>query len=351
MAGFKNLKVSVVIVTFNSRKYIEECLKAVLTTEYDNFEILLIDNASSDGTSEIVAENFPRVQLIKNQINLGYAGGNNLGAKLAKGGLLAFLNPDTKVTKQWLKPLVESIGSKEVFACQPKILLPQTRGSVNLINGIGKTTHFLGFDWLTDYRREDYDFPVREITSFSGSAVLIKKDIFQKLGGFDENYFMYYEDGDLSWRMRLAGYKILVNPNSVVYHNYKYIPVEGYLRKKRKFYLLERNRLVNLLKNYSLRSLILLLPAMVVMELCLNLYFFSKGWYLEKPKGYLWIFRHLSKIWQKRKVIQRERTITDKDVTRNFVGRFNFSEFNNSLLKYIVNPVLGLYWRLMSLLI
>lgn len=347
MVGYNPL-VSIIIVTFNSERYIKGCLKAVFETDYPSFEVVVVDNGSTDGTLKIVEERLPKVKIIKSKKNLGYAGGNNLGAKKTTGRYLAFLNPDTRVTQDWLKPLVQLIKLPNIAACQPKIMLSQQK---NLINLTGKTTHFLGFDWLTDYQMEDYPLSKKEITSFSGSAVLIKKEIFQKLSGFDEDFFMYYDDGDLSWRMRLAGYKILLVPDSVVYHEYKYQPKEEYQKAKQKFYYLERNRLVTLIKNYSLKTFILLCPAIKFMEKGMGFYFLSRGWWLEKVRGYFWIIKNLPKILKKRRKIQNMRVLSDKEITRDFVDRIEFREFDNFLLRNIGNPFLGFYWRIVKRII
>jgi GT2 family glycosyltransferase len=341
MIGSEKPAVSIIIVTFNSQKYIKDCLKAALKTDYSDFEILVVDNGSTDETLEIIKQNFPKVRLIKSKKNLGYAGGNNLGAKKAEGEYLAILNPDTQVGSGWLRPLMEAINQPKVGVCQPKILLAQDRRTINLT---GKTVHFLGFDWLTDYQRKDYKIPLKEITSFSGSAFLIKKEIFKQLGGFDPDYFMYYEDGDFSWRIRLAGYKILLVSDSVVYHEYKYQPKEEYQKTKQKFYYLERNRLVTILKNYSLKTLILLSPAIKFMEKGMAFYFFTRGWWWEKPKGHLWIIKNFPSILKKRKQIQKMRKLSDGEIIQDFVDKIEFQEFDNFLLRNIANPLLSYYW-------
>ncbi len=346
MAGSKAL-VSIIIVTYNSQEYLENCLQSVFKTDDSSFEVFVIDNGSTDRTLEIIKK-FPQVRLIKSKKNLGYAGGNNLGVKEAKGKQVAILNPDTQVSPGWLKPLVRALKQPEVAVGQPKIMLAQEEKRINLI---GKTTHYLGFDWLADYRKKDYQMSQQEIISFSGSAFLIKREVFQKIGGFDPDYFMYFEDSDLSWRLRLAGYRLLLVPESVVYHQYQYQPKEEYQQAQQKFYYLERNRLITLLKNYSWKTLFLLLPAIKLMEKGMIFYFLTRGWWWGKPKGYFWLLLNLPRILKKRQKVQKMRKWSDREMVKNFVGKIEFEEFDNFLLRNIANPVLGFYWRLVKGLI
>lgn len=335
--------VSVIIVTFNSQEYIKGCLEAVCKTNYQPLEIIIIDCGSTDKTLDIIRQDFPALKIIQSEKNLGYAGGNNLGAEQARGEYLAILNPDTEVTKDWLKPLIEAVKPKDVAVCQPKIML--SKGS-NLINLTEKLTHFLGFEWISDYRREDYKMSQREINSFSGCAFVIKKALFLKLGSFDESFFMYYEDGDLSWKIHLMKYRILLIPDSIVYHEYKFHPNQNQQKTRKKFYFLERNRLVMIIKNYSTKTLLLLLPAFLFMELGMHVYFIAKGWRKEKWQGYGWILTNLNCILQNRQATQKARQVSDGEIVKIFKGSIMFEEFDNIMLRGVVNPLLNFYWVL-----
>lgn len=332
--------VSIVVVTHNSEKDINSCLQNLLKTNYPKLEIIVIDNKSTDKTKEIISRDFPEVILIKNSKNFGFAKGSNQGIKKTMNELIAVINPDTLVTTDWLIPLSEAISKKDIAICQPKILLTKKR---RLINSNGKTTHFLGFEWLTDYLKPDLPMNPHEITSFSGACFLVKKEIFNNLGGFDNDFFMYYEDGDFSWRLRLAGYKILVISESVVYHDYKYIPDLKNKDIKRKFYLLERNRLMMILKNYSLRTLILISPMIFLTEIGMNIFFIRKSWYFKKFYGYFWILKNLNDLIKKRRSVQKTRVVSDKELTKNFSIKIDFIELNNFFIKYCFNPLFQMY--------
>lgn len=337
--------VSIIIVTYNSQKYISDCLKTVFKTDYKHYEVIVVDNKSSDSSIKIVSE-FKNVRLVISDKNLGYAGGNNLGAKYAKGKYLIVLNPDTQVSKNWLQPLVDIIKTKsDIAICQPKIMLLAKQNCINLT---GKLTHYLGFEYGDNYLAKDIDLPLQEITSVSGSAFLINSSVFKKIHGFDNDFFMYYEDGDLSWRIRSLGLKILLVPQSVVYHDYKFHPEENYQKAKSKFYLLERNRLLMIIKNYSVKTLILLIPSIIFMEVGMHVYFITKGWWLEKWKGYLWLIKHFRGIIIKRRLINEQRLIPDRLISKDYTDNIKFEEFNNILLTYVANPILKTNWGIIK---
>lgn len=337
-----NNLVSVIIVTFNSKDYIISCLKALYKSNYSLLEVIVVDNNSSDNTINLISSTFPKVKIIKSNKNLGYAGGNNLGVRKSHGKYIAIINPDTQVTPNWLLPLIEGFKNTNVAICQPKIILLQNK---NLVNCTGKITHFLGFEWLKDYKNKNLSVKDQYIDSFSGSIFLTTKLFFIKLGGFDESFFMYYEDGDLSWRTKLLRKQILLVSDSLAYHDYKYIPDENYQTARQKFFLLERNRLIMILKNYSTRTLILILPAIILMELGMIIYFISKGWLRDKIKEYIWIINNSEQIIKKRADIQAGRVIPDKDFIKNFAGRIDYNEVNNPILNLLVNPLLDIYWK------
>lgn len=338
---------SIVVLTYNSQKYIKDCLNSLFRANHPACEYIVVDNGSSDQTLEIILKRFPEVKIIQNN-NTGYAGGFNLGASKSRGKYLAIITPDTKVSPNWIFPLLKRMNDPEVAVCQPKVMLLKEPALLNLT---GQTTHFLGFNWISDYRKGLKNLPERELTSFSGALFLIKRAVFDQLGGFDKSFFMYYEDGDLAWRIRLSGYKIIFVPGSAVFHDYKFQPEENIQKIRQKFYYLERNRLVMMLKNYSLKTLLLLLPGLVFLETGMGIYFLSQGWWLEKGKGYLWIFKNLGQILSARKTIQASRKIDDRVFMENFQGQIKFEEFNNAAVKFLVNPLLGGYWVIIRKLI
>ena len=203
-------KVSIIIVNYNGRLYLEKCLNSLSKVNYTNFEIIIVDNNSTDDSIEFVMNNFPNIIIIKLDKNYGFAEPNNIGAKNAKGQLLLFLNNDTYVKPNFISELV-SVAEKDnkVAICQSLLLKPNGTidSSGDFIDSLGKA-----------YSSKEKPENVKEILSARGASMMVKKESFWDLGGFDKNFFASYEDVDIGWRAWLWGYRVLLVPNSIVYH-------------------------------------------------------------------------------------------------------------------------------------
>jgi GT2 family glycosyltransferase len=342
--------VSIILATYNSEDYLTECLKSIFSTSYPNFELIIIDNKSTDKTINIIKKFKDKykenINLILSSKNLGYAKANNKAVKQSKGDFIFILNPDTIVSDNFLEPLIEEIIKPNVSAVQPLVYLFDKK----TINLTGKVTHYLGFDWLKDFKKTN--IPKRQvIKSFSGSGILVSKEYFNKVGGFDELFFMYYEDSDLSWKFNLIDKKIIFTPKSVLLHDYKYIPKDNYQPLKQKLFYIERNRLITLFKNLSLKSLLLILPSLIFMELGMIVFSFYEGWGITKLKTYFSILNNMSLILKNRRLIQSQRKISDKLIFKNFVSSITFEKFSNPIIKYFVNPILSAYFLIIKVFI
>ncbi|HLC38590.1 MAG TPA: glycosyltransferase family 2 protein [Patescibacteria group bacterium] len=306
----KTLRASIIIVSYNAKNDLAVCLRTIFEFTKTNFEIIVVDNASTDGSGEMVAKKFPKVKLIENRQNLGFAQANNLGAKIAQSDYLVLLNQDTLVSRDWLLELLAPFcQDKKIGIVQPKIKIYRK----NQINSTGSLTHFLGFTWAGNCFEPDCGFEKNaEIFSASGCVLAIRRKLWQKLGGFDQDYFMYLEDVDLGWRTRLLGYKIIFAPKSIIYHKYHFSKGDY------KYFYLEKNRLATLFKNYSSVSLLIFSPAIILSEFILLLYFIPKGKLKIKLRGLAAFFASLPKIWQKRKKIQKTRKISDQKIFSQF---------------------------------
>lgn len=218
--------ISTIIITFNSQNQIEECFKSLEINKKIQLEILVVDNNSIDKTCQIIQKKFFHVKLIKNKANIGFAKACNQGAKIAKGKYLLFLNPDTIVKPGCIEKVVDFLEKKKdaaVVGCK----MLNTDGSLQsscgnfpsisniildripIINKIFKTVLI---------RQEDFYTKEQNLDWVSGAFFLVKKDVFFKLGGFNERYFMYIEEIDFCYRAKKAGYKIYYNPKAEIIH-------------------------------------------------------------------------------------------------------------------------------------
>jgi GT2 family glycosyltransferase len=339
-----NKKITIVIVTYNSRQHLPDCLGSLERQNYDKslIKIVVVDNHSTDSSVGYIKETFPSVKIVENRTNFGFAKANNQGYYLAnknKSDYLVLLNDDVIVEKNWLSKLVDlSESDKSIAAVQPKILLNQNR---DRINSLGNSTHYLGFAYCNHYNEEDKKGKMApfQLPYASGAAVLLRMSALEKTGLFDDSFFMYHEDVDLGWRLNLAGYKVMLEPASVIYHKY------SYSKAKYKFYHMDRNRLIVILQNYRVLTLLLFLPMFLVMELGIILFSIKNGWFKEKIKGWGWILTHLPHILSQRLNVQfKIRQVKDRKIIRLFVSTIRFQEIDNPLLKYIVNPLMKIYW-------
>jgi len=202
--------VSIIIINYNGRSYLEECLASLMKVTYSNFEIIVVDNCSTDDSLEFVKNNHPTVIIIKLEKNYGFSHPNNVGAKNAKGELLLFLNNDTKVNPEFLSAMVNELKKDPKIAMCQSLLL-NFNGEVD---SSGDFIDSIGACFSSKKKIEK----IRNILSAKGAAMMMRKEIFEKLGGFDEKFFASFEDVDLGWRTWILGYKVVVIPQSVVYH-------------------------------------------------------------------------------------------------------------------------------------
>lgn len=339
--------VSVILVSYNSEKDIKECLNSLKEQSYKNFNIFLVDNNSSDNTINIVKQNYPEVGIIENKKNYGFARGNNIGIKQAfkdkNVKYIALLNLDTVVDKNWLIELIRVIDKhNDLGSIQSKILFYDKK---NLINTSGNKIHFLGLGYCGDYMEKDKNIAENTITYSSGGSVLFTRKALEDVGLFDDDLFMYHEDLDLGWRLMLSGYKNFLAPNSIVYHKYRF---SG---NKDKFYFMERNRFICIIKNYNINTLIKISPMLLLFEIGLLGYSIKMGFFMQKIRAYRDTILTLGKTLKKRKIIQGNRKIDDKEIIKIFTSKIEFEEVNNPILNKFANPLLEIYGRLINKLI
>jgi hypothetical protein len=330
--------ISIIIVGYNSKRYLEDCLSGIFASTYKNFEVTLVDNNSTDETVKFAKKHYPTVKIIKNNDNLGFTGGNNMGITEAlenKSDYFFLLNPDTIIEKNCLKILVERANQKTIL--QPLILLHQENVKTEMVNTSGGVINFLGFSYCDGYKDHQKKYSRdKKITVGSGAALFIPSAVFKRIGLLDESFFMYHEDVDFCWRARLAGFNIQLIPKAKVWHKYSFSV------NKKKFFYTERNRLMFLVKNFSFKYLCLIFPMMVINEILIIIYSIFGLWFFQKISSYLSFFRYLPRIIAERSKSSR---ISEKKLKTYISHQLSFSEFS-SFLFYPYNIILSLYWRL-----
>jgi GT2 family glycosyltransferase len=317
----KNIRSSLIIVSHNNREDLAKGLPGILNSLSQNDEIILVDNASDDGSPEFVRQRFPEVHLIKSNINIGFGGANNLGARDARGEYLAFLNPDTQVDPGWLDSLIKKLQSDpQLGMVTSKILLmddPQK------INACGNDIHLSGLTLCRGMGKnvDEYLEP-EEVAAISGAAFAMRRKLFVKLRGFDREFFLYMEDTDLSLRVRLTGLRILYVPESIVWHAYR-------LRfGPKKVYYQERNRSLMLLKVLRWRTLLVMLPVFFWVEII------TWGFVVLRDKGrignifhaYGWILSHWKDTLALRKSIRLTRRVSDRLLLSTVSSQIDFGQ-------------------------
>lgn len=265
-----NKLVSLNIVNYNGFSITKKMVDSIYrNTYYSPFEIIVVDNASTDKSAEKLKkylQNKDNAFLVARKVNDFLTGGYNAGFEASKGQILAFMNNDLVMTTNWLTPLTKALNKPKVGIAGSAMLSYQDK---NKIDNLGCRRNWLDFGHRIDSgKKYQLQSEIKEVDFIPGSLNAIKKDLFEQLGRFDEDYLGNYEDVDLAWRAKKAGYKSVVVLNSVVYHRGSWT-VDKEQKKPYSSYLCRKNRLMTTIKNASLRHLILALPIYLLSQLIL----------------------------------------------------------------------------------
>ena len=337
--------VSIIIPHYNGKKLLHNCISSIYQNiNIDNFEIIVVDNASTDDSVKNIKDLFSDVVIVSNKENIGYSGGCNIGAQQAKGKYLIFLNNDTEHSDGWIEKLVDFLEKHpDTFAAQPKVLNINNKEYFDYAGGAGGFIDRFGFPYvkgrLFNTLEKDtgqYDEP-SEIFWSSGAAMIVRSDIFNQLNGFDEVYFAYMEEIDLCWRAQALRYKIWSIPNAYVYHYGKQTIKENTVKSH---YLNHRNSWILFLKNsFTFDYGILILKRLVLdwMALIYSVLTFDFTRFIAIIYAEIWILFSLIKIIKIRKnnhIIQLDNIYNKSIAIDYFIKRkkyFSQIDNNNSL--------------------
>lgn len=323
---------SIIIVTWNALHHLKEYLPSVVATAHNNFEIIIADNNSTDGTAQWVNHIYPSVKVKTFDRNYGYCGGNNRGAREATGDILLFLNNDVRVESDWLDAVEELFNRRpNLAAAQPRMLSDRNPAYFEYAGAAGGHMDYLGYTFCRGRVFQTLELDEgqynKEASIFwaSGAAFAIRKDRFEEMNGFDEDFEFHMEEIDLCWRLLNRDFEIYYVPKSIVYH------LGGgslSMEDPKKLYYNFRNSLVMLLKNYSSASLFKRLPARVLLDgIALLQQFVYGNWKegLAIIRAYKDMLLRLKDTLAKRKALMKQRKHNhDPNIMRNYNIVFNY---------------------------
>ena len=303
-----NPSVAVVILSWNGRKFLEQFIPPLLKTTYPNASFHIADNASSDDTVQFVSANFPSIKIIRIEKNYGFAEGYNIALKQVEADYYVLLNQDVEVPAGWIEPIIALMEKdKKIAACQSKMLEYDNKERFEYAGATGGFIDRHGYAFCrgrffksTEKDNGQYD-TVSEIVWACGACMFIRSKLFHDLGGLDDDFFAHFEEIDLCWRLKNAGYSIVYCPASVVYHVGGGSLPQG---NPKKTYLNYRNNLCALMKNLPGESIASILSIRFVLDIIsASKLLLSGNWrdYLAIAKAHFYFITRLSKLMAKRR--------------------------------------------------
>ena len=312
-------------------------MKTLKKITYPNYEIIIVDNNSQDGSVEVITKMFPKVRQVLNKNNSGYAGGNNAGIRQAKGRYLLILNNDTIVTPGFIKPLVADLEKDpNLGIVQSKIFIMD---NPKLLDNVVSYLTNLGFLFHIGYL--DNDKPeykkFRETFAAKGACMMVNREVFE-LGAFDEKYWCYFEESDLCWRAWVMGYHVAFEPKSIIYH--KMGATSTTMRSAFIHYHSFKNRIRTIVKNASLTTLFWMFPVHIATCVVLSAYFFlsgQTGGSIAILKAIWWNILNISDTLEKRGFIQTRRKLDDDEIFKRVMKNPPLSFYTHHLSLVKIN--------------
>lgn len=315
--------VSIVILNYNGIEYVEKCLESVYKTVGCKFEVILIDNASTDDSQLICKQKFPQIRLFQNNVNLAMAA-RNIGIDNALGKYIVFLDSDATVDPYWLQNLIKSYLTHGEGLYQGKIL---EMDNTSVIGSSGNLLNIFGFGFARGNDEKDIG-QYEKFTQISfpvGACLFSSLDVIKKIGNFDESNLLYlmYDDVDYGWKSLIFGIPSFYEPTSIVYH-------PGSTSSKldsHKMFLLERNRWICIFSFYSTKTIVKIFPLIIIIEFGIFLFLLTKGMGLAKIKSFFSILKMSGSIRQRKIQLNKKRKFTDSESIINFVNEISVPGF------------------------
>ena len=331
------VEVDVVVVAFGPEPWLPRAVDAALGSIGVEARVVLVDNGGTEGAVDELAGR-DGVTVVRPGRNTGFAEGCDLGVAAGTAPLVALVNPDAVVEPGALAALAAVARRPEVGLATASVRLADRP---ERLNSAGNDIHFLGLSWsgCFDEPAADHDRP-RDVTGASGAGMMVRRDVWEALGGFDPEFFAYHEDADLSLRCWHHGWAVRYVPEAVVHHRYEFS------RNGAKFGLIERNRLAMVLTTFGPRQLALTAPALVALELVMVAFAARQGWVGAKLDGYRWLVGHRGWLRRRRRRLQAERRVSEAEMAPRFVERLQAGNFDAPSWFAPFDRLLAAYWRL-----
>jgi GT2 family glycosyltransferase len=301
--------ITAVVVSFADPAATARALGSLLAQTLAPLEVLVVDNDAGvcvDRAREL-APSSPAVRVLDPGTNVGYTGAANIAAREARGEWLFFLNPDALANSDCLERLLECVDSADVAIVGAQVLRPD-----GCVNAGDNPINIAGFSWCGSYGALRERGPARDTAAVSGAALLVRRDAFLDAGGLCPFFFMYVDDTDLAWRMRLGGRRVRYCPEAVVVHDYEFD------KGPHKWFYLERNRAAALLSNLQIRTLVLLTPMLLATEAVVVARAISEGWLAEKTRAWVSVLAQMPQLILWRRSVQGTRNVSDYTVLSRF---------------------------------
>ncbi len=310
-------KVSVIVVNWNGKKWLEDCFNTLMSQTYKNTEVIFVDNGSSDDSVQYARDNFPTFKVVTNAENLGFAGGNDVGLKHCTGDYIYLLNNDTRLESSCIEIMVDYMqGHPEVASAQSKMILMSEPGLLDVAGSYWTNTGFLfHYGYGGKISEDKYNKPL-PFFSNKGASMMVRAKAIEKVGFFDQDFWCYYEETDLCHRLWIAGYECWYVPKAVMYHagggtaltfDNDYIQFHNF-----------KNKLLSFLKNFEIGTLIKFLPIYLALNIAISIYWLFSGKAKHSVALYKaigWNIKEFPATLRKRRVVQGFRMRSDKGIS------------------------------------
>jgi GT2 family glycosyltransferase len=328
-------RVSAIVLAWRDEPLLRRSVEALLASVKVDVEVVLVDNGCTNPDLGRLAA-LPGVVVAGTGTNVGFSAGCNQGVAASSGEYVALVNGDAIVEPTALARLVEVLGEPGVGMAAGAVRLAD---EPELLNSRGNEIHVLGVSWVGGFRERETRTEPTETAGAMGAFVALRRAHWDRLGGFDEHYFAYVEDAEISVRTWRLGQRVLNVPDAVALHGYEFSKVSF------KYYLIERNRLMFVGTVWGSRSLALLGPPLLALELVMMLLAAKEGWLRDKLRGYGWLWRHRRHLRARRSSLQAERVTPDREWMRVLTDRFDTPLINPPGVG-VLNAAMSAYWRL-----